>query len=183
MQKVRKNPLVVKDCAGFLVNRLFVPAANEVMWMLQEGVNEGRLERELLGFGMPMSPFVLADEVGNDVGFKVSKVLEQAYGTRMKAPDLLQALYDKKLFGKKCGKGFYIWKGKEKEPNPEIKEILSGYPKKHEGIADQDILDRFVLIMVNEAARCLEEKVVENPSYLDMAMIMGIGFPPFRADC
>ncbi len=179
-KKFGKTPLVVKDCAGFLVNRLFVPAANEVMWMLQEGVEESRLEKELLDFGMPMSPFVLADEVGNDVGFKVSKVLEAAYGSRMKAPDLLQALYDKKLFGKKSGKGFYIWNGKEKTPNPEIKQILEGYPKKFTGISDQDIQDRFILIMLNEAARCLEEKVVENPSYLDMALIMGIGFPPFR---
>lgn len=179
-KKFKKTPLVVKDCAGFLVNRLFVPGANEVMWMLQEGAEESRLAKELLDFGMPMSPFVLADEVGNDVGFKVSKVLESAYGERMKAPDLLQALYDKKLFGKKTGKGFFIWKGKERTPNPEIKEILSGYPKKFVGISDQDIQDRFILIMVNEAARCLEEKVVENPSYLDMALIMGIGFPPFR---
>lgn len=179
-KKFGKTPLVVKDCAGFLVNRLFLPAANEVLWMLQEGVEESRLEKEMLGFGMPMSPFVLADEVGNDVGFKVSKVLEAAYGARMKAPDLLQALYDQKLYGKKNGKGFYIWKGKERTPNPEIKQILAGYPKKFTGISDQDILDRFILIMLNEAARCLDEKVVENPAYLDMALIMGIGFPPFR---
>jgi 3-hydroxyacyl-CoA dehydrogenase/enoyl-CoA hydratase/3-hydroxybutyryl-CoA epimerase len=179
-KKFGKTPLVVKDCAGFLVNRLFVPGANEVMWMLQEGVEESRLEKELLDFGMPMSPFVLSDEVGNDVSFKVSKVLEAAYGSRMKAPDLVQALYDKKLFGKKTGAGFYIWKGKERSPNPEIKKILAGYPKKFVGLPDQDIQDRFTLIMINEAARCLEEKVVENPAYLDMALIMGIGFPPFR---
>lgn len=179
-KKFGKTPLVVKDCAGFLVNRVFVPAANEVMWMLQEGVEESRLEKELLSFGMPMSPFVLADEVGNDVSYKVSKVLEAAYGARMKAPDLVQALYDQKLFGKKTGKGFYIWKGKEKTPNPEIKRILAGYPKKFANISDQDIQDRFILIMLNEAARCLEENVVENPAYLDMALIMGIGFPPFR---
>ncbi len=179
-KKFGKTPLVVKDCAGFLVNRVFVPAANEVMWMLQEGVEESRLEKELLTFGMPMSPFVLADEVGNDVSFKVSKVLETAYGSRMKAPDLVQALYDQKLFGKKTGKGFYIWKGKEKSPNPEIKRILAGYPKKFANLSDQDIQDRFILIMLNEAARCLEENVVENPAYLDMALIMGIGFPPFR---
>lgn len=179
-KKTGKTPLVVKDCHGFLVNRIFVSGANEVLWMYQEGISQERLEKVLLDFGMPMSPFLLADEVGNDVGYKVTHVFETAYGERMKCPDILKAMYDKKLYGKKTGKGFYIYEGKEKRPNPEAKKLQESYRSSTSQLSDVDIKDRMVLIMINEAARCLEEGIISSPSYLDMAMILGTGFPPFR---
>jgi len=179
-KKFGKTPIVVQDCAGFLVNRVFVPAANEVMWMLQERVDPARIEKQLLGFGMPMSPFVLADEVGNDVSYHVSNVLEKAYGERMRPPEFVKKLFESGLLGRKVGKGFYLYNGKDKKQNPEIDKILSTFPPKNPEIKDADIRDRFVLLMLNESARCLQEKVIENPAYLDMALIMGIGFPPFR---
>lgn len=179
-KKVGKTPLVVKDCPGFLVNRIFVNGANEVMWMFQEGIGMERLEKVMLAFGMPMSPFLLADEVGNDVGYKVTKVFEEAYGQRMQGPNIVKLMYENKLWGKKTGKGFYIYKGKEKHVNPEAlrlqKDCRSGVPQ----LTDTDIKDRVLLTMINEAARCLDEGVVESAAYLDMAMIMGTGFPPFR---
>lgn len=175
-----KTPMVVKDCPGFLVNRIFISGLNEIMWMLQEGIEIARLEKVSLDFGLPMSPFLLADEVGNDVGYKVAKVFEGAYGQRMHCPDILQEMAANKWYGKKTGVGFYLYEGKEKKPNPEIKNLQAKFKTERPQLSDTDIMDRMVFAMVNEAARCLHEKVVESPAYLDMAMIMGTGFPPFR---
>jgi len=179
-KKLGKTPLVVGDCPGFLVNRIFVLAANEVMWMLEEGVDFQRLEKMMLDFGMPMSPFVLADEVGNDVAYKVCKVFENAYGSRMQAPRIVESMYEHKLLGKKVGKGFFIYGRRSTRFNPEVKTLLGKLGTASKEISDQEMIDRVMLVMVNEASRCLEEKVVANPGYLDMALILGIGFPPFR---
>jgi len=143
--------------------------------MLEENVSIERIDKLLYDFGLPMGPFTLADEVGIDVCYKVAKILKDAYGERVKLSELLRVIYeDKKLLGKKSGKGFYIHKGKEKILNPEVAGTGTN------NIPDSEIIDRCILIMVNEAALCLEEGIIGKPEYLDMAMIMGTGFPPFR---
>jgi 3-hydroxyacyl-CoA dehydrogenase/enoyl-CoA hydratase/3-hydroxybutyryl-CoA epimerase len=179
-KKLGKTPIVVKDCPGFLVNRVFLTGANEVIRMYQEGVNQERLNKMMLDFGMPMAPFVLADEVGNDVGYKVSKIFEEAYGSRMEMPKLLQFMYEKQLYGKKNGKGFYLYDGKKTSVNPEVERLRKSLTEKEISVSDKDMRNRIFLLMINEASRCLDEKVVANAASLDMAMIMGIGFPPFR---
>ena len=134
----------------------------------------------MLGFGMPMSPFVLADEVGNDVGEKVSKVFHEAYGERMVVPKLLTLMNEHKLYGKKSGKGFYIYSGDvAKERNPQVDELKNSLKIPSNPTPDDDIVDRVIFTMINEASRCLYT-VIDEPAYLDMALIMGIGFPPFR---
>jgi 3-hydroxyacyl-CoA dehydrogenase/enoyl-CoA hydratase/3-hydroxybutyryl-CoA epimerase len=178
-RKLGKTPIVVADCAGFLVNRVFMTGANEVMWMFQEGVPMAHIEKVLLDFGMPMSPFALADEVGNDVCYKVAMSLEKAYGDRMRCPEIVALMAKNELYGKKNGKGFYIYRNREAIPNPEAVRLVSELKPVNSPIQDRDIKDRVVLAMINEAARCLEEKVVVSAPYLDMAMIMGTGFPPF----
>lgn len=180
-RKLGKTPIVVQDCAGFLVNRIFVLGANEVIWMFQEGVSMKRLEDVLLKFGLPMSPFELGDEVGNDVSYKVSHLFEKAYGERMKPPPLLEVMNEHKLYGKKSGKGFYIYQGKEKRENPEIKNLVKPFIKQNNReISDQEIVERVLYVMINEAWRCLQEKIVTDEDTVDLAMIMGTGFPPFR---
>lgn len=179
-KKLGKTPIVVKDCPGFLVNRVFLTGANEVIRMYQEGIDQERLNKMMLDFGMPMPPFVLADEVGNDVGYKVSKIFEEAYGSRMEMPKLLQLMYENQLYGKKNGKGFYLYDGKKTMINPEVEKLRKSLNEKEKTVSDTDLRDRVFLIMINEASRCLEEKVVANAASLDMAMIMGIGFPPFK---
>lgn len=179
-KKLNKTPLVVKDCPGFLVNRIFMAGANEINWLFQESVEMERLEKMMLNFGMPMSPFLLSDEVGNDVAYKVSKIFETAYGERMKAPELIHQMDEHKLYGKKSGKGFYIYEGKKQWPNPEVKKWVSQGNGTVASLTDEDIRDCVLFVMVNEAARCLDEKIVDNPAYLDLALIMGTGFPPFR---
>lgn len=179
-RKLGKTPIVVRDCPGFLVNRIFVIGANEIMHMYAEGADFERLEKMMLDFGMPMSPFILADEVGNDVGYKVTKIFENAYGVRMAMPQLMAVMYEHQLFGKKNGQGFYLYEGHSSKRNPQIEMLRKGLLAPNRPFANEDMQDRVFLSMINEAARCLEEKIVENPGYLDMALIMGIGFPPFR---
>jgi 3-hydroxyacyl-CoA dehydrogenase/enoyl-CoA hydratase/3-hydroxybutyryl-CoA epimerase len=183
-KKLGKTPIVVKDVAGFLVNRILLPYMNEAAYLLQEGAEVKRVDQVMERFGMPMGPFVLADVVGIDVGVKVSHSLFEAYGERMRVADVLDEIYNnhKELLGKKSGKGFYIHP--ENQENREIEAILATVRKAKNlhsiYLHDAEILDRCILTMVNEAAKCLEENVVKNARYLDMAMIMGAGFPAFR---
>ncbi len=174
-KKLGKTPIRVGDCAGFLVNRILLPYMNEAVLMLEENVSIERVDKVMSKYGLPIGPFTLADEVGIDVCYKVAKILKDAYGDRVKLSELLRVIYeDKKLLGKKAGKGFYIHEGKDKTLNKDIAGSGAN------SIGDQEIIDRCILIMVNEAAMCLEEGIIEKPEYLDMAMIMGTGFPPFR---
>lgn len=183
-KKLGKTPIVVKDVAGFLVNRILLPYMNEAAYLLQEGAEVKRVDAVMERFGMPMGPFVLADVVGIDVGVKVSHSLFEAYGERMRVADVLDEIYNnhKELLGKKSGKGFYIHP--QSQENREIEAILTTVRKAKNlhsiYLHDAEILDRCILTMVNEAAKCLEENVVKNARYLDMAMIMGSGFPAFR---
>lgn len=179
-RKLGKTPIVVGDCPGFLVNRIFLVGANEVMLMAEEGYETPLLEKAILDFGMPMEPFELADEVGIDVTYKVCEALEKAYGERMRPATLLKLMVEKGFFGKKCGKGFYIYKGEKRIFNRAIAPLIDSIGRKKIALPEEKIVPRFLYGMVNEAARCLEEKVIGRPDYLDLALIMGIGFPPFR---
>ncbi len=176
--ELQKTPVVVKDSPGFLVNRILIPYLNEAGLLLQEGVDVQRIDRLVEGFGMPMGPFVLADETGIDVGYKVIRELEQAFAPRLEAAPVLQKFIDAGLLGRKAGKGFYLHKGRQREINPEAAKLLEEYSGAE--ISDEEIVERLILTMLNEAAMCLEEHVIERVDYLDMALICGIGFPPFR---
>lgn len=175
-KRLGKIPIKVSECAGFLVNRTLLPYLNEAAKMFEEGENVEQIDKILTDFGMPMGPFTLADEVGIDIGEKVSSILYEAYGERMKPASILATMTEKEWLGKKTGKGFYTHKGKVKAHNEHIAELH----KVNTTLDEQTMLDRCILIMVNEAARCLEESVVSNARYLDMAMVMGTGFPAFR---
>jgi len=175
-KKLGKTPIKVDECAGFLVNRTLLPYLNEAAKMFEEGENVETIDELLTEFGMPMGPFTLADEVGIDIGEKVSNILYEAYGERMKPSLVLAQMTGKEWLGKKTGTGFYVHKGKDKAHNDLLLELHAPNPT----LDDSTILDRAILIMVNEAARCLEENVVDNAQYLDMAMVMGTGFPAFR---
>ncbi len=175
-KKLGKTPIKVKECAGFLVNRTLLPYLNEAARMFEEGANIEGIDKVVKDFGLPMGPFTLADEVGLDIGEKVSDILYEAYGERMKPSPILAQLVEKGWLGKKTGQGFYLHQGRKKLLNTEMENLQS----KKENLDEQTILDRSILIMVNEAAKCLEEKVVEKAAYLDMAMVMGTGFPAFR---
>lgn len=183
-KRLKKTPIVVKNCAGFLVNRVLIPYVNEAVHLLQDGVDIALIDQIAEKYGMPLGPLALADEVGLDVGYKVAKILEDAYGKRMKTAGLFYELNkDGNLLGKKSGKGFYEHSDKAKQANPQVEKLVANFRlnhSQHHFVSQKEALDRLILIMVNEASRCIEEGVVANHKYLDMAMIMGTGFPPFR---
>lgn len=178
VHELRKTPIVVKDSPGFLVNRILIPYMNEAGLLLQEGVEFDRIDKLVEGFGMPVGPFALADVTGIDVGYKVILELEDAFAPRIQAAPVLDRFIQAGLLGKKTGGGFYLYKGRERTPNPKAVKMLEGFRKKE--IYDEEILDRLILTMLNEAVMCLQEGIVDRADYLDMALITGIGFPPFR---
>ncbi len=187
-KKLGKTPIVVKDVAGFCVNRILLPLMNEAAYLLQDGGDIEVIDHAIESFGMPMGPFTLADVVGIDVGYKVANSLQEAYGNRMKVAKILKEMHynHPDLLGKKSGVGFYNYVLGSEKPivNPEIKRIMDQLRKDHNisiyYANEEKIVDRCILTMVNEAAKCIEEGVVKNPEYLDMAMVMGAGFPAFR---
>jgi 3-hydroxyacyl-CoA dehydrogenase/enoyl-CoA hydratase/3-hydroxybutyryl-CoA epimerase len=129
---------------------------------------------------MPMGPLRLIDEIGIDITVDIADTLEKAFGARDRAPEILRKMYDGKMLGRKSGGGFYKYEGKQQTPN----EALQGWrghsePRTLSGSRD-DITDRLTFLMVNEAARCLEEKVVATPEDADYGMVLGTGFPTFR---
>ncbi len=176
-----KTPIVVKDAPGFLVNRLLAPYMIESVYLLADGVSIPDIDRVLLDFGMPMGPMELMDEVGLDVGDKVAHILNDAFGARMLPSSLITSLVKEKRLGKKNSLGLYTYqdKGRKKEVDTKVYELMKVTPTSG-AVSDQEIQERVLLPMINEASRCLEEKVVSTASELDLAMIMGMGFPPFR---
>ncbi|MEK7084210.1 MAG: 3-hydroxyacyl-CoA dehydrogenase NAD-binding domain-containing protein, partial [Patescibacteria group bacterium] len=175
-KRLGKTPILVKDAPGFLVNRILLGYINEAGRLFQEGARIEDVDDLMTEFGMPMGPFTLSDEVGLDVGVKVLHILEAGLGDRYKPVDIFNKIYEKKLLGKKSGKGFYIH-GKKRVVNKDVQDMVEG----EGGVFNRDdALNRMLLIMINEAARCLEEGVIDGPDVVDVGMIMGTGFPPFR---
>jgi 3-hydroxyacyl-CoA dehydrogenase/enoyl-CoA hydratase/3-hydroxybutyryl-CoA epimerase len=170
----------VKDGPGFLVNRLLMFSMAEAMWLLDEGVPIEELDRVMKDWGMPMGPITLADDVGVDVAVKVAHIVAEAFADRLILPEWLDRMIEDSRFGAKSGRGFYRYeKGKRTEPDADVYELL-GIAVRPGAVGSSEIVDRLVLPMVNEAARCLAEGIVEHPRQIDLAMIMGTGFPPFR---
>jgi len=179
-----KTPVVVHDGPGFLVNRLLMPYLNEAVHMAEEGVDYERVDNLVTAFGMPMGPFVLLDEVGIDVAREVAQTLNAAFPDRLEESPLFDLLSDHpELLGKKSGKGFYLH-GKKREVNPAMRALVAkaGRKKKRakKGTEDDDVVHRPLMMMINEAAYALEAGIVSSPRDVDLALILGTGFPPFR---
>jgi 3-hydroxyacyl-CoA dehydrogenase / enoyl-CoA hydratase / 3-hydroxybutyryl-CoA epimerase len=177
-----KTPVVVKDGPGFLVNRILAPYLNEAGWLLAEGGSIEQIDRVLRRFGMPMGPLRLLDEVGLDVARHAGSVMANAFGERLTAPPPMTALSTVDLLGRKGGRGFYNYEdGREKGVNEDIyAKLASALPPQRRQLDEQEVLDRTLLVMVNEAARILDEGIVATPGEVDLGMITGTGFPPFR---
>ena len=176
--RVGKTPVVVKDGPGFLVNRILMPFLKEGVHLLEEGLPLQQIEKACLNFGMPMGPFRLLDEIGLDVALKVSQVLHQQLGERAKPNALSAKLVEKKHLGRKTGSGFYLHEGQKGRVNPILKTLIPNAPQKKSG--DEYIQSRIFWPMVNEAALILQENIVETPQQVDLGLVFGIGFPPFR---
>ena len=165
---VAKSPLLCKSSEGFVVNRLLGPYMAEAMHLAREGIGLTDIDNAAVNFGMPMGPVELVDTVGIDVALNVSKVLGKAYNRPV--PNELAQMVESKKLGKKSGEGFYKWvSGKAIKPEPTSPDLIS-----------DDIEDRLILPMVNEAIKCLNDGIVSDADMLDIGVIFGTGFAPFR---
>jgi 3-hydroxyacyl-CoA dehydrogenase/enoyl-CoA hydratase/3-hydroxybutyryl-CoA epimerase len=179
-RRLGKTPVVVKDGPGFLVNRLLAFSMAEALWLLDEGYGIAEVDRIMKEWGQPVGPFTLMDEVGIDVAVHVAHIIGDAFSDRLTQPDWLDRLTADGRLGVKVGKGIYRYdKGERGGVDAAVWDAIGRKPS---GVTpDPDLVaDRLVLPMVNEAARCLDEGVVADAGALDLALILGTGFPPFR---
>lgn len=174
-----KTVIVVADGPGFYTSRVLGPYMNEAGHMLVEGASIEELDRAMVAFGFPVGPITLLDEVGIDVGAKVAKILHQAFGERMTPPGPLNAAVEAGRLGRKNRKGFYLYDGKEKRVDESVYALIPGRQARRTFPPEQ-IQERLVLQMVNEAIRCLGEGILRSARDGDIGAVFGLGFPPFR---
>jgi 3-hydroxyacyl-CoA dehydrogenase len=173
-ESLRKIPVKVNECAGFLVNRLLMPYLNEAAYCLQEGAaSVQEIDKAMVGFGLPMGPFTLVDNLGLDVCFDVVKVLLDSYGNRMEPAEIWLKLYEAKRYGTKTGAGFYEYDGRN---DGLLQKVIADFQKKPGAKKTKFSAERLIYPMINEAALCVEEHVAAE-SDIDMAMVAGTGFP------
>lgn len=173
-RQIGKLPVVVQDSPGFLVNRVLFPYLLDAAELYENGVDAEKIDQALVGWGMPMGPLRLIDEIGVDITVDIAATLENSLGARARTSAILQKMREAKILGRKTGVGFYKYEGKTLSPNEALQEWRST------GASPGDLSTRLVYLMVNEAARCLEEKVVAAPEDADYGMILGTGFAPLR---
>jgi 3-hydroxyacyl-CoA dehydrogenase/enoyl-CoA hydratase/3-hydroxybutyryl-CoA epimerase len=177
-RRLGKTVIVVQDQPGFWVNRILAPYLNEAGRLLEEGVPIETLDRTMVQFGFPVGPLTLLDEVGLDVAEKSSRVLHQAFGDRLAPMAGLQRLVEDGRLGRKNGRGFYRYQhGKRQGPDPTVYRVLGTVPARTRG---DDVQDRMVFALLNEAALALEAGVVRSARDGDIGAIFGIGYPAFR---
>ncbi|HEY4271875.1 MAG TPA: 3-hydroxyacyl-CoA dehydrogenase NAD-binding domain-containing protein [Candidatus Udaeobacter sp.] len=197
VRQIGKLPVIVRDSPGFLVNRVLFPYLLDAAELFESGLDAERIDGALVEWGMPMGPLRLIDEIGVDITIDIGNTLEKAYGQRDHVPTVLLWLRDQQMLGRKTGAGFYKYGGKSQSPNERLAQWrrgLHGEPEGPEGpnippdwhrdprlrLNEEQLAHRLIFLMVNEAARCVEEKVVNSPEDADYGMILGTGFAPFR---
>ena len=178
-RRLGKTPVIVNDGPGFLVNRVLSPYLNEAGRLLEEGATIERIDRTLVDFGMPMGPLRLLDEIGLDVARHAGAVMHEQLGERMAAPSSLAVIGEVGLLGRKSERGFYLYDAEgETGLNEEVARLIDAPADRAPD--EVEIRDRCVLAMVNEAARVLDDGIAAEAGSVDLAMITGTGFPPFR---
>ncbi|HEX4681708.1 MAG TPA: 3-hydroxyacyl-CoA dehydrogenase NAD-binding domain-containing protein, partial [Gemmatimonadaceae bacterium] len=186
-KRLGKTVIVVNDGPGFYTTRTLSAYMNEAGRLLDEGASIDAIDDALVDFGFPVGPITLLDEVGIDVGGKVGLVLSEAFGPRMAPSEAMRRVVAAGRTGRKGGKGFYKYdaEGKKGGVDDSVYELVRGThaPSPAEGrpqIQAQEIVERCVLAMVNEAALCLQEGILRSARDGDIGAVFGIGFPPFR---
>jgi 3-hydroxyacyl-CoA dehydrogenase / enoyl-CoA hydratase / 3-hydroxybutyryl-CoA epimerase len=197
VRQIGKLPVIVRDSPGFLVNRVLFPYLLDAAELFEAGLEAAKIDHALVQWGMPMGPLRLIDEIGVDIAVDIGNTLEKVYGRRDHVSAVLLWLRDGQMLGRKTGAGFYKYEGRTQMPNDSPahwRRALHGEPEGAEGpnippdwhrdpglrLDEEALAHRLVFLMVNEAARCVEEKVVDSPENADYGMILGTGFAPFR---
>lgn len=188
-KKIRKTPIVVGNCTGFAVNRMFFPYTQSALLLVDCGLDVYQIDRAITKFGMPMGPFRLADLVGFGVAVATGAQYLQSFPERCYKSMLIPSMLEDKRAGEVTRKGFYVYDDKRKaSPDPEIKKFIeksrntAGFTNdtKLTNLTDKDIIEMVFFPVVNEACRVLDEGIAVKASDLDIASIMGMGFPAYR---
>ncbi len=177
-ESIGKLPIVVKECAGFLVNRVLMTYANEAVRALQEGAaTRQEIDQEMVAFGLPIGPLALLDAVGLDISFEVARILYRNYGPRMTPAPLLEAMLKTGRLGVKSGHGFYDYvSGEEGGRDQGMEQLLNEVRSRGERGVTRWSRSRLLLAMTNEAVMALQEGVA-SAADIDLAMMAGIGYP------
>ncbi len=185
-KKQGKTAIIVGDSAGFYVNRILAPYIAEATRCLLAGESIEHIDNALVKFGFPIGPLNLLDEVGIDVGTKIMPVLVEQFGERFSVPSELNIILEDDRKGRKNGRGFYLykknkiiwpWSKKQRQVDTTIYELLNIQPKAI--LSEQEIVQRCIMLMLNEATRCLDEGVIRHVNDGEIGAVFGIGFPPF----
>jgi 3-hydroxyacyl-CoA dehydrogenase len=181
---IRKVPIVVSDGPGFYVSRQLGGLLGESTFMVGEGVDAALIEEAILDFGLPMGPATLGDLTGLDINYHVIRNFERSLGERWKISPVYEIVYQTGCYGRKTGAGWFDYSGEKPVPNPKVQDAIKKYlnekkiqPKK---FSHKEIVDRMLARAINEAAYMIEDGICDRPQDMDLAMVYGTGFPPYR---
>ncbi len=181
---VKKIPIVVNDGPGFYVSRQLLGLMSGSVHLMADGVEGAAIEAAMVDFGMPMGPAALSDLTGIDINYHVNKTFEKRLGARWKVHPLTEAIYRTGCYGRKTGAGYMDYSGPTPVPNPKVVEVVRAYLQEHKvapkKVSQQEIIDLMLAAAINEAAFMIEEGICDRPQDMDLAMIYGTGFPPYR---
>ncbi len=181
---IKKVPIVVNDGPGFYVSRQLGGLMAGFIPLVAEGVDPLVIDQAMVDFGMPMGPAALSDLTGIDINYHVARTFEKAMGERYKMHPLTELIYETGCYGRKTGAGYFDYSGEKPVPNPQVFEVIENYlrekgisPKK---MSHEEIVDLMLANAINEAAYMIQEGICDRPRDMDLAMIYGTGFPPYR---
>jgi 3-hydroxyacyl-CoA dehydrogenase/enoyl-CoA hydratase/carnithine racemase len=181
---IKKIPIVVNDGPGFYISRQLAGLMGGAVYLMADGVDSTLIEEAMTDFGMPMGPATLSDLTGMDVNYKVSKTFEKRLGERYKVHPLTEAIYKTGCYGRKTGSGYFDYSSEKPIPNPKVIKAVKKYLEENKIVpkktSKQEIVDAMLALGINEAALMIEGGICDRPQDMDLAMIYGTGFPPYR---
>jgi 3-hydroxyacyl-CoA dehydrogenase len=181
---VKKIPIVVNDGPGFYVSRQLGGLIGGAVYLSADGVDGAVIEEAITDFGLPMGPATLADLTGIDINYHVNKTFEKRLGQRYKVHPLTELIYQTGCFGRKTGAGYFDYSGDQPVPNPRVVSVVQKYLQDNRialrEMSKDEIIDAMLSLGINEAALMIEEGICDRPRDMDLAMIYGTGFPPYR---
>jgi 3-hydroxyacyl-CoA dehydrogenase len=183
-KRLGKVSVLAGNCDGFIGNRMWQFYTSEAEFLLEDGATPEQVDRVIESFGMPMGPFAMRDLSGNDIGLKVRKLREQKFEAQERFPKILQHMVERGWLGQKVGKGFYLYEGRQRQPNPEALQMIEQVSRElgiqRRVLSDDEILARLLHPLVNEGAKALEAGIASRASDIDIVFVNGYGFPAWH---
>ena len=181
---IKKIPIVVNDGPGFYVSRQLGGLMGGAVYLSADGVDGAAIEAAMTDFGMPMGPATLADLTGIDINYHVNRTFEKRLGARYKIHPLTERIYQTGCFGRKTGAGYFDYSGEQPVPNPKVVNVVQKYLRDNQisprEMSKDEIIDAMLSLGINEAALMIEEGICDRPQDMDLALIYGLGYPPYR---